>query len=296
MSTREFCVYNETRENLLTPRVTVLDTRTDPLKTLKILIEGLPPGASTGLWLNPLKSVPTVPRLSAYDLVYLDDEARVVHHLELSPDDEVTPFAGSAASVLLLPLHTLAAYRLQPGDCLVVRPSGDRPSPKPQPLALPAETGRPTAAASPAKQPARRWPLLPPVTPAIQVQPPAPATRRFEFLHSFARLRIHIQVSVTRTLPVQAPLAAPGPAPVPVPARVKQHALRLKLSRLRIAAFASLHARSAQWASFVRRLCGSLGALYLRWAEIFVFGHTQSRPARRLPRLRRFILDSFFPR
>lgn len=121
MSTPEYCVYNETRENVLTLRVAFLDTRSDPLRAVKVLIEGLAPNADTGLWLNPLKNVPSVPRLSAYDLVYLDRDGCVVHGVELVPDDEAPRVDGSAASALLLPIHSFAASQAAPGDRFVLR-------------------------------------------------------------------------------------------------------------------------------------------------------------------------------
>jgi hypothetical protein len=121
MSTTEFCVYNQTRASFLTPRVTVIDAQSEPLKAVKALIEGLAPDAIAGLWLNPLKSIPTVPRLSAYDLVYLDQEGRVVHGVELAPDADAPSFNG-AASALVLPAHSFAASQTLPGDRVVVRP------------------------------------------------------------------------------------------------------------------------------------------------------------------------------
>jgi hypothetical protein len=123
MSTREYCVYNETRENLLSARVAFIDTRSDPLKAVKVLIEGLAPNADTGLWLNPLKTVPAVPRLAAYDLVYLDHDGCVVHGVELVPDEEAPKFDGTAASALVLPIHSFAASRAMMGDRFVLRPA-----------------------------------------------------------------------------------------------------------------------------------------------------------------------------
>lgn len=128
MSNREYCVYNETRENLLSPRVAFIDTRSDPLKAVKVLIEGLAPNADTGLWLNPMKSVPAVPRLTAYDLVYLDRDGCVVHGVELVPDDEAPKFEGAAASALVLPIHSFAASQAVAGDRFVLRPAEEMPA------------------------------------------------------------------------------------------------------------------------------------------------------------------------
>src|ERR1700744_3818572 len=123
MPTTEFCVYNETRESLLSAEVTVTDTNSEPLKMVKVLIEGPGPNSEDGLWLNPIKSMPMVPRLTPYDLVYLDKEGRVVHSIELVPDDEAPRFDGRAASALVLPFRTFSASRAVPGDHVVLRPT-----------------------------------------------------------------------------------------------------------------------------------------------------------------------------
>ncbi len=127
MPTTEYCLYNETRSSFLTTRVTVINAQSEPLKAVKALIEGLEPGADSGatpaLWLNPLKSVPSVPRLSPYDLVYLDHQGRVVQNIELVPDDEAPRFDGRAASALVLPIHSFNASGSSAGDRVLLRPA-----------------------------------------------------------------------------------------------------------------------------------------------------------------------------
>lgn len=120
MQTKEFCAYNETRENYLSSRVTVIDSKADPLKGIKALIEGLGPNQEAGLWLNPLKSAPTVPTMSPYDLVYLDQDCRVVNSVAMIPDDEVPHFGGQATSALLLPIHTFSKSQAHPGDQVII--------------------------------------------------------------------------------------------------------------------------------------------------------------------------------
>lgn len=227
MPTQEFCVYNETRENLLTPRVTVIDTKSEPLKAVKVLIEGLGPNAQSGLWLNPLDRVPTVPRLSSYDLVYLDRQCRVVKAVALVADNEVPPFDGEAASALVLPIHTFSASHTHPGDKFL--------------LCTAAEMERRTLPSAPARQstafaPASPAPLVcleppPPVfLPAQQLQPfeisprladpEATGTTKTGFLRSIVHLRIQISVSITSAAlhpPAPnppAPLASAAPAPL----------------------------------------------------------------------------------
>lgn len=127
MPTTEYCLYNETRSSCLTTRVTVIDAQSEPLKAVKALIEGLEPAtdssATPALWLNPLKSVPSVPRLSPYDLVYLDHQGRVVKNIELVPDDEAPRFDGRAASALVLPIHSFNASGSATGDRVLLRPA-----------------------------------------------------------------------------------------------------------------------------------------------------------------------------
>src|ERR1700733_4679538 len=120
MQTKEYSVYNETRENFLSSRVTFIDTKSDPLRAVKVLIEGLAPNAETGLWLNPLKNIPTVPRLSSYDLVYLDKECRVLRGMALVADDDAPPFEGLATSALVLPIHSFSASHSHPGDKVIL--------------------------------------------------------------------------------------------------------------------------------------------------------------------------------
>jgi hypothetical protein len=150
MSTRQFCVYNETRESLLGPRVAFLDTRSDPLAAVKVLIEGLAPDADTGLWLTPLKSIPAVPRLSAYDLVYLDRDGFVVHGVELVPDDKAPRVDGAAASALVLPIHSFAASQALPGDRFVLRPAEEMEAVAPSKASLGA-AGAPVVPIEPGK-------------------------------------------------------------------------------------------------------------------------------------------------
>src|SRR5450631_1008078 len=118
METKEYSVYNKTKESFLISGVTVIDTTLEPLKVLRVLIEGLALNAETGLWLTPLASIPMVPRLSPFDLVYLDKEYRVVEGQELLPGVDFPPFKGEAASALVLPLHSLSSSQTFLGDTL----------------------------------------------------------------------------------------------------------------------------------------------------------------------------------
>ena len=118
METREYSVYNSTRGTILIEGVTVVDTHLEPLLVLKVLIEGLALDSQTGLWLSPLDSIPTVPRISPFYLVYLDAGHRVIEGFEVLPGVNFPPFKAPAISALVLPLHSVISSRTTPGDQL----------------------------------------------------------------------------------------------------------------------------------------------------------------------------------
>jgi hypothetical protein len=209
MQTKEFCVYNETRENFLSPKVTVIDTKSDPLRAVKVLIEGLGPNAETGLWLNPLKSVPTVPRLSPYDLVYLDQDCRVMQGVALVPDDEVPRFDGHATSALLLPIHSFSRSQTHPGDQVIICSAEEmehRP-PRLPVLATPAPTYpvllqatcnaeiHPPLISACASQPQT---AIAPSHAVNEIQSPnhKKAPSRSRFLWDIVHIRVHISISI----------------------------------------------------------------------------------------------------
>ncbi len=121
MESRKFAVYNQTKQSTLSPSVTSVNAALEPLKVLKVLIEGLPAHSRTGLWLTNFKGVPVARTLSPFDLVYLDKENRVLHAVELSKDGEFAPFRGKPASALVLPSRSVSAAATREGDQLELR-------------------------------------------------------------------------------------------------------------------------------------------------------------------------------
>jgi hypothetical protein len=321
MQTREYSVYNETRENFLSTRVTVIDTKSEPLKAVKALIEGLAPNTETGLWLNPLKNVPTVPRLSSYDLVYLDQECRVVQGVALIADDDVPPFEGHAASALVLPIHTFSTSHTHPGDQVVLYAAQDEVAAGSAPSPAFAAHAHPQLPSSTALQ--LSPPLLPPIVApvlvpeidpvldiaslalepvsnpqlALHVQQQNAALREpgfLAFLRVLPRLRLRISISVT-TVPAArpaAPLAAlatpalpapslPGPSIDPVADAPRQ--------RASLPAWLASRVSSAQkGVAICKQKLVAGKQRYLRMAEIFVYGSERVTPrhsARRFPHL-----------
>ena len=252
MQTKEFCVYNETRENYLSPKVTVIDTRSDPLKAVKVLIEGLGPNAEAGLWLNPLKSVPAVPRLAPYDLVYLDQDCRVMHGVALVPDDEVPRFEGHAASALLLPIHSFSSSKSHPGDQVIICDADEmkrRPGRVPlfAPLALVRQVKipfaglfKPHAGMRPHPSAKRANQAQIPIDsslPGSTVALPGPQKdpRKIRLLRDIVHLRVHISISI-----------APDSSPKSIHSRSTG-------SRPTQSTESPAHKLSALWASFRSR-------------------------------------------
>jgi uncharacterized membrane protein (UPF0127 family) len=117
MDRRTYCVYNQTRECFLCLGVTPADT---VLARLKGLIGKLKLKLDEGLWIVPSQGVHTVGVLFPLDLIYLDENHRVIHVIEHFPRFRIAPLRTQAASVLELPTHTIYSSQTQPGDQLII--------------------------------------------------------------------------------------------------------------------------------------------------------------------------------
>lgn len=117
MSRQTYCVYNQTRECFLSLGVSVADTT---FARLKGLIGRLKLRFDEGLWVVPSCGVHTLGVLFPLDLIYLDDDHRVIHIVEHFPRFRIAPLRAQAASVLELPTHTIYPSQTQLGDQLLI--------------------------------------------------------------------------------------------------------------------------------------------------------------------------------
>lgn len=117
MESQKYCVYNQTRESFLSLEVTVADAAQNQLRSM---IERLTIKPDSALWLTPYKGIPTARGLSAVDLVYLDDDYRVIQEIESFPTSTSDSVNEEAASALVLPAHTIYSSQTQAGDQLVI--------------------------------------------------------------------------------------------------------------------------------------------------------------------------------
>lgn len=117
MKRKTYCVYNQTRETFLSLSVTAADTI---FGRLRGFIGRLKLGSDEGIWLVPSRGVHTVGVLVPLDLIYLDENYRVIHLIEHFPIFRIAPIRIQAESVLELPTHTIYSSQTQPGDQLVI--------------------------------------------------------------------------------------------------------------------------------------------------------------------------------
>jgi uncharacterized membrane protein (UPF0127 family) len=117
MQKQRYCVYNQTRESFLSLGVAAADTT---LARLKGLIGKISLGLDEGLWIVPSRGIHTVGVLFPLDLVYLDENHKVIHVMESFPTFRISPLITQAASVLELPTHTIYSSQTLPGDQLVI--------------------------------------------------------------------------------------------------------------------------------------------------------------------------------
>ena len=126
METKVFSAYNEGSKRVISPRLTVVDAAREPLKVLKILMEGLAADSRSGIWLINFQGVPVARSRSAFDLVYLDDAYQVVHAIEISERSEFKPFKGDPTSALILAPASLSRSKTFTGDRITIAPAEQR--------------------------------------------------------------------------------------------------------------------------------------------------------------------------
>ncbi len=117
MELRQHCAYNLTRNCFLSLDVFAGDYS---FAILSDWMAKLTPGSGAGLWLVPFRGIraPDLPLL--LDLVYLDEESRVVAVVEKFPSFCVSPSSPTATSVLALPTGLISSTGTQPGDELMI--------------------------------------------------------------------------------------------------------------------------------------------------------------------------------
>ena len=118
--TKVCCAYNLATGCSINPKVGVADLALQPLRALKMLMDGLALDGVSSLWLSALPGPPLMMRLFPFDLIYLDEQLRVIEGVELTPDVPFPEYKIEVASALILPLRTLASTGTKKGDQLII--------------------------------------------------------------------------------------------------------------------------------------------------------------------------------
>lgn len=117
MEPQKYCVYNQTRESFLSLGVTVADASTGDIQDLVDRVGVKPDG---GVWIIPYRGSLPIRSQSPVDLAYLDSNYRVIQEIESFLMSSAEPLRDEAASVLVLPAHTIYSSQTQPGDQMVI--------------------------------------------------------------------------------------------------------------------------------------------------------------------------------
>jgi len=119
MQGQTVCVYNQTNECFLSLGAARAE---HPLSQLKrrIFTRGAHHLLDEGCWHAWPQGLRTLNLFARRDLIYLDDRFRVIHEIESHPILRTAPGRTGAASLLALPVHTIASSRTQLGNQLVI--------------------------------------------------------------------------------------------------------------------------------------------------------------------------------
>lgn len=112
-----FCVYNQTRESFLSLGVTAADTH---LSRLRGFLGRLKLSSDEGLWIVPCQGIHSIGLLFQIDLIYLDENNKVVHLVEHFGTFRIAPIRRDTASVLEMRTRTIYSSHTQLGDQLLI--------------------------------------------------------------------------------------------------------------------------------------------------------------------------------
>jgi hypothetical protein len=114
---RAHCAYNQTRECFLGLEVRAADL---PSAGIGELMAARPLKSGEGVWMRPFRGIPAAEVPAPLDLIYLDDDCRVIETVESFPTFQVSSSSPRPGSVLALPAHSIYSSQTQAGDQLVL--------------------------------------------------------------------------------------------------------------------------------------------------------------------------------
>jgi hypothetical protein len=109
--------FNQNRECYVGMQIVAGDF---PLSGLKDWLSTLTPNSGSGVWMVPFRGIVANDVTAPLDLLYLDEDCKVLDAVEFFPTFRVSPSSPPAASVLALPSHSIFASQTQRGDRLIL--------------------------------------------------------------------------------------------------------------------------------------------------------------------------------
>jgi len=143
--TLKYCAYNRTRERFLGVDVEAGDFT---VASLEDQMPALAPRSGAGLWLVPFRGISATSVHIPLDLIYLDRSSTVLDVVESFPIFRVSAASPPAASVLVLPSHTIESTGTLPGDELILCPPEEMKL-RLQGLAASSDTAEPVRSIAP---------------------------------------------------------------------------------------------------------------------------------------------------
>ncbi len=122
MEPGQSCAYNQTRECFLGLHVVAGEFS---LPSFQEWMATLKPNSGAGMWLIPFRGISAADVSVPMDLLYLDEDSRVLDVVEFFPTYRVSPSSPPAASVLALPAHSVFSSQTQAGDQLMLCPADE---------------------------------------------------------------------------------------------------------------------------------------------------------------------------
>jgi len=116
MDPASFCVYNVTRNTLLSERVVSVSEPQTPSELLALVMNGPGRDAHCCIRLTNVSATPDIPRMFAFDVVYLDSEQRIVQCTDVGPGTPFPALTAQVATVLFLSDQLLARSGSQVSD------------------------------------------------------------------------------------------------------------------------------------------------------------------------------------
>ncbi len=110
-------VFNLTRQSFVSLGVSPADTH---ITRLRGLLGRMRLRSEEGLWVVPCQGIHTVGLLFAIDVIYLDENRRLIHLIEHLGPFRFAPIRRQSASVLELPTRTIYSSNTQVGDSLLI--------------------------------------------------------------------------------------------------------------------------------------------------------------------------------